>query len=76
MELIIRNYLRARETVAGFRRTKITTRLMRGQSMTEYALILAAVAIVVYATYETMGGDIGVLASQIDSKLTAAAAAS
>ncbi|MBF6559939.1 MAG: Flp family type IVb pilin [Candidatus Binataceae bacterium] len=30
----------------------------RGQTMTEYALILAAVAILVFATYETMGNAI------------------
>jgi len=72
MESIIRNYLRMRETTARFRRGQVIHRLSRGQSMTEYALILAAVAIVVYATYETMGTDIGVLAQQIDAKLTAA----
>jgi Flp pilus assembly pilin Flp len=72
MESIIRNYLCARETAHRFRGGKMKPRLSRGQSMTEYALILAAVAIVVYATYETMGTDIGVLAQQIDAKLTAA----
>ncbi|HVC43918.1 MAG TPA: Flp family type IVb pilin [Candidatus Binataceae bacterium] len=30
----------------------------RGQTMTEYALILAAVAILVFVTYETMGNTI------------------
>ncbi len=30
-------------------------RMRRGQSMTEYALILAAVAVVVFATYHVMG---------------------
>ena len=43
---------------------------MRGQTMTEYALILAAVAIVVYATYQTMGNDIGSLVNTVDSALT------
>jgi Flp pilus assembly pilin Flp len=73
MESIIRSYVRAREGAARFKRRKVLTRFLRGQTMTEYALIMAAVAIVVYATYETMGSDIGVLASQIDAKLTAAA---
>jgi Flp pilus assembly pilin Flp len=73
MESIVRNYLRVRESAARLRPGKVMKRIARGQSMTEYALILAAVAIVVYATYETMGTDIGVLATQIDTKLTAAA---
>ena len=43
----------------------------RGQTMTEYALILAAVAIVAYATYRVMGQDIGSMVNKIDSTLTA-----
>jgi Flp pilus assembly pilin Flp len=35
-------FIRARESVV---------RNMRGQTMTEYALILAAIAVVVYGTY-------------------------
>jgi Flp pilus assembly pilin Flp len=46
------------------------TRLAKGQTMTEYALILAAVAIVVFITYEVMGQDIGKLVNNIDSALT------
>jgi Flp pilus assembly pilin Flp len=45
-------------------------RFSRGQTMTEYALILAAVAIVVFVTYEVMGQDIGTLVSNIDKALT------
>jgi len=41
----------------------------RGQTMTEYALILAAVAVVVYAGYRTMGTDITNLLSSVDSQL-------
>ena len=41
----------------------------RGQTMTEYALILAAVAVVVYAGYQTMGSDIQTLLSTIDAAL-------
>jgi Flp pilus assembly pilin Flp len=37
--------------------------------MTEYALIMAAVAIVVFVTYQTMGTDIG---SAVNSELTSA----
>jgi Flp pilus assembly pilin Flp len=42
----------------------------KGQTMTEYALILAAVAIVVFVVYEVMGQDIGTLVSSIDNALT------
>jgi Flp pilus assembly pilin Flp len=45
-------------------------RLSKGQTMTEYALILAAVAIVVFITYEVMGQDIGALVTNIDTALT------
>jgi Flp pilus assembly pilin Flp len=47
-------------------------RLSKGQTMTEYALIMAAVAVVVFVTYETMGQDIGSLVNKIDTDLTAA----
>jgi len=41
----------------------------RGQTMAEYALILAAVAVVVFAGYQTMGGTITTLLTTIDGKL-------
>jgi Flp pilus assembly pilin Flp len=53
--------IRARESVV---------RNTRGQTMTEYALILAAIAIVVYGTYRVLGNNIGSLASGIDSALS------
>jgi Flp pilus assembly pilin Flp len=61
MEIVSRMYVKARE---------MGKRLSKGQTMTEYALILAAVAIVVFVTYEVMGQDIGSLVSKIDSSLT------
>ena len=45
---------------------------LRGQTMTEYALILAAVAIVAYVTYQVMGQDIGSMVDKIDSALMTA----
>ena len=45
-------------------------RLHRAQTMTEYALILAAIAVVVYGTYRALGNNIGSLASGVDSALT------
>ena len=44
----------------------------KAQTMTEYALILAAVAIVAYITYQVMGQDIGSLVNRVDSALTTA----
>ena len=41
-----------------------------GQTMTEYALILAAVAIVVFVAYQTMGQSIGSLMKSIDTMLS------
>jgi Flp pilus assembly pilin Flp len=61
MEKMKRMYVKARE---------LGKRLSKGQTMTEYALILAAVAIVVFITYEVMGQDIGTLVGNIDKALT------
>ena len=41
--------------------SELHKRLTKGQTMTEYALILAAVAVVVFVTYEVMGQDISTL---------------
>jgi Flp pilus assembly pilin Flp len=41
----------------------------RGQTMAEYALILAAVAVVVFAGYQVMGTTITTLLSTVDTKL-------
>jgi Flp pilus assembly pilin Flp len=56
MDLIRRVYVRADE-------------LARGQTMAEYALILAAVAVVVYIGYQVMGTTITTLLSTVDGKL-------
>lgn len=44
--------------------------LTRGQTMTEYALILAAIAVVVFVTYQIMGQDINSLVNKVDTALT------
>ena len=44
----------------------------KGQTMTEYALIMAAVAVVVFLTYQTMGQDIGTLVGTVNTDLTSA----
>jgi Flp pilus assembly pilin Flp len=60
MEFVKRQYLRLRELGKN----------LNGQTMTEYALILAAVAVVVFITYEIMGQDIGCLVNKVDTFLT------
>ena len=44
-------------------------RFARGQTMTEYALILAAVAVVVFIGYQTMGTTIMSVLNSTDSQL-------
>jgi len=61
MNLIANCYIKSRETLRGY---------VRGQTMTEYALILAAIAVVVYGVYAAMGNNIGSLSNGIDSSLT------
>jgi len=46
-----------------------TRELKKAQTMTEYALILSAVAVVVFAGYQTMGNDITNLISTLDGLL-------
>jgi len=41
-----------------------------GQTMTEYAMILSAVAVVVFVTYQVMGQDVSSLANKVDTLLT------
>ena len=41
----------------------------RGQTMAEYALIMAAVAVVVFVGYQTMGTTITTLLTTVDSSL-------
>jgi len=55
-EWIVRKYLFARQWSSG-------------QTMTEYALILAAVAVIVYAGYLTMGTNITGLLTSVDGNL-------
>ncbi|HVN90380.1 MAG TPA: Flp family type IVb pilin [Candidatus Binataceae bacterium] len=63
MKAIIALYVRVRESMK---------RLEKGQTMTEYALIMAAVAVVVFVTYQKMGQNIGSLVNKINTDLTTA----
>ena len=48
--------------------------LVKGQTMTEYALILAAIAIVVFVTYQVLGQTITNFTTwQVDNDLLSAA---
>jgi Flp pilus assembly pilin Flp len=58
-----RNCLEMRET---------DMHLNKGQTMTEYALILAAVAIAVFIAYKTMGNSITSMVQAISNQLTGA----
>jgi Flp pilus assembly pilin Flp len=60
MEFLTRTFVKVRE---------LQKRLSKGQTMTEYALILAAVAVVVFVTYEVMGQKITTLVTAIDTDL-------
>jgi len=67
MKLFAKMYVHASEKMRkGIRKNA------EGQTMTEYALILAAVAIVAYVTYQVMGQDIGSMVNKIDSALSTA----
>jgi Flp pilus assembly pilin Flp len=41
----------------------------RGQTMTEYALILSAVAVIAFIGYQTMGTNISSLLTSVDNSL-------
>jgi Flp pilus assembly pilin Flp len=56
MDKITKMFVKARE-------------FQKGQTMAEYALIMAAVAVVVFVGYQTMGSTITSLLSTVDTKL-------
>jgi len=57
-------------TKLSFRVRESMLRKMRGQTMTEYALIFASIVVVAWSAYSIMGHNIGSMASGIDSSLT------
>jgi Flp pilus assembly pilin Flp len=61
MDLFTKAFLKVRERFVRFHRAQTTT---------EYALILAAIAVVVYGTYRALGNNIGSLANGVDSAQT------
>jgi len=61
MDVVMKLLVRVRESML---------RNTRGQTMTEYALIFAAIVVVAWSAYSIMGHNIGSMASGIDSSLT------
>jgi Flp pilus assembly pilin Flp len=61
MEPVTKVFIRARESMV---------RNTRGQTMTEYTLIVTAIAVVVFGTYMALGNNVSSLASGVDSTLT------
>ena len=61
MESVTKMFIRARESVV---------RNTRGQTMTEYTLVVVAVAVAVFGAYRALGNNIGSLANGVDSTLT------
>ena len=62
MDCLAKMYVRARE----FHRN-----LTKGQTMTEYAMIVAVIAVAVFVTYQVMGQNINHLAAWVvDNDLT------
>jgi Flp pilus assembly pilin Flp len=61
MESVTKMFVCAREYVV---------RSASGQTMTEYTLVLAAVAVAVFGIYKALGNNVGSLANGVDSTLT------
>jgi hypothetical protein len=61
MEQIQRIFIRMRETLVGNR---------KAQTMTEYIMIVSAIAVVVYGTYLALGNNVSSFANGADSVLT------
>ncbi|MGH8013224.1 MAG: Flp family type IVb pilin [Candidatus Binataceae bacterium] len=68
MNWTARIYLRLREKTTSLMRRDLS----QGQTMTEYALIMAAIAVAVYGTYSLMGTDIKALVGSINADLVPA----
>lgn len=59
----LRLFVRLRETMVGS---------LGGQTMVEYALIIASIGVIAWSAYNLMGHNIGSMASGLDSDLTSA----
>ena len=62
MNVLTKAYVRANE---------LRGKMAKGQTMTEYALIMAAIAVVCIAAYNTLGGQINTEIGSVTSALSA-----
>jgi Flp pilus assembly pilin Flp len=62
MDFLTKMYVKTSEGVRTYR---------EGQTMTEYALILSAIAIAVFVAYQLMGSNINTLTTRVNTNLTA-----
>lgn len=62
MDFLTKGYVRASE---------LQRKMAKGQTMTEYALIMAAIAVVCIAAYNTLGGKINTEVGSVTSALSA-----
>jgi Flp pilus assembly pilin Flp len=60
MEFLTKPYVKASEWYRGTN---------QGQTMTEYALILAAIAIVVFVAYQSMGTTLTTMVSSVNGQI-------
>jgi Flp pilus assembly pilin Flp len=65
MDRIVMAYVNGKKRVLD-----IVSYSARSQTMTEYALILAAIAIAAYLTYQVMGQDVTSMVTGIDTGLS------
>jgi Flp pilus assembly pilin Flp len=65
MDRIVMAYVNGKKRVLD-----IVSYSARSQTMTEYALILAAIAIAAYLTYQVMGQDVSSMVTGIDTGLS------
>jgi Flp pilus assembly pilin Flp len=62
MDFLTKMYVKATEGVRSYR---------EGQTMTEYALILSAIAVAVFAAYKLLGSNINTLTTRVNTALSA-----
>ncbi|HEY2524421.1 MAG TPA: hypothetical protein VGI29_05140 [Candidatus Binataceae bacterium] len=61
MKFVLQRFVRTRE---------IFISKLDAQTMTEYVLVLSAIAVVVYGVYLVLGNNVSTFASGVDSVLT------
>ena len=62
MNFLTRRYVRVEE---------LGRKWSKGQTMAEYAMVMAAIAVVVFAVYQVTGGDIATMVGKVNADLSA-----